>query len=665
MAKYYTLQLILLFYCLIAPAQTIYYSKANATDFNDVASWGTAENGTGTAPAAISNANEFVISNGSVMTLTADATVRRLTINSGSLTVSAFTLNLEVPNTKQSKLMIDGGTFTVTGGTVNIGGGLHHKSGYFNQSGGSIIIDPNYFGYLTASYSGFAATTLRLVSPTPPSWTGGIITIVDPPVNNGLEENYSIRYSSSESFIASPNHTLRFGNGVSADSGGTENLGFLIDNPGADDITFGNIEIYGPSANGRHVKLEDNLLVNNNFTIFANAKLINGQYGVSVGGNINIHPGASWLEARATFSKRIISQWGFSISDVSPNPQTVTIQPGAIVQSSLVNPTTNFLAITINNSSAEGVSFTGTSPIPGQPAGTISLGNIAFQKGKASGTSDISAFILGWAGNSSQASFQDGGFASGTILGKWYSNTLGGIQFVPGTDGLATNFFTFPFVDNTGKWRTIYIDRVNPVNAQGIIAVKYENIPGTSSINVTDFSATPNYTVNTKGNDTWAVSTLAGTPLAADSFKVQIVAPGLFDGTLTSPNTRVMRGENFVGTHQLGTITPGGHRLNLTAAQLTAAPFTLAVHHDDVLASDDFDKPGFAAYPNPVEDVLNVSHTSAITAVQVYNQLGQQVLSKDINAQEIRIDMSGLAGGIYLVNIVMGNESKTVKIVKR
>lgn len=667
MRQYYTLQILVLMFGLLTAtvsAQTIYYSKANATDFNDVATWGTAENGTGTTPPVISNANEFIISNGSVLALTGDATVRRLTINSGSLTVSAFMLNLERPGTKQSKLIIDGGTLNLSGGTINIGGPLHHDEGYFNQSGGSVIIDANYFGNTTGSPIGFEGVPLRFLSEHAPNLTGGSITVVDPAVNSFVGiGNYATVFYNSEPVIVSPNHTLKLGNGVSADSGGTLNLGLIVETNNR--IVWGNVEIYGPSANNRHVWLEDVLFVNGDFTIYPNGKLDQNENSITVGGNVAIYPDASWIGAWVSFSKRQLMPDAFTMPAVSPNPQYITIQPGATVQNSLTNPKTNFIWTTINNSSTEGVTFTGTSPIAGQPAGSLSLGGISFEKGRMSGTTDISSFILGSAGNSSQASFQDGGFSSGTVLGKWYSSTLGGIQFVPGTDGLSTSFFTFPFVDNTGKRRTMYIDRVNPVNAQGIIAVTYNNVAGTTPVNVTDFSTTPNYTVNMKANDTWAVSALAGTPLAADSFKVQIVAPGLFGSTLTASNTRVIQADNFIGTHQLGTVTPGGQRLGITAAQLTTAPFTLAINTDDVLGTDSFDKADFAVYPNPVDDVLNVSYTSAITAVKIYNQLGQQVFERELDAHEAAIDMSGLSAGIYLVSVTAGNESKTVKIIKR
>ena len=67
-------------------AQTTYYSKAAATDFNSTASWGINTDGSGASPASITNDDNYIIQNNSALTLTANGSVRALTINGGSLT---------------------------------------------------------------------------------------------------------------------------------------------------------------------------------------------------------------------------------------------------------------------------------------------------------------------------------------------------------------------------------------------------------------------------------------------------------------------------------------------------------------------------------------------------------------------------------------------------
>ncbi|NBL63691.1 T9SS type A sorting domain-containing protein [Flavobacterium sp. NST-5] len=70
-------------------------------------------------------------------------------------------------------------------------------------------------------------------------------------------------------------------------------------------------------------------------------------------------------------------------------------------------------------------------------------------------------------------------------------------------------------------------------------------------------------------------------------------------------------------------------------------------------------------YPNPVNDILNISFEQGISSVTIYNLLGQEVLSKSINASETAINVSNLAVGTYLVKVKNDNkEVKTIKIVK-
>ena len=91
----------------------------------------------------------------------------------------------------------------------------------------------------------------------------------------------------------------------------------------------------------------------------------------------------------------------------------------------------------------------------------------------------------------------------------------------------------------------------------------------------------------------------------------------------------------------------------------------LAVTVDIVLDRDDFDIKAFTYHPNPVTDILNISYSSEITSVTVYNLLGQQVVTLKANANEVKVDMSGLADAAYIVNVTAGNTAKTIKVIKK
>lgn len=92
-------------------------------------------------------------------------------------------------------------------------------------------------------------------------------------------------------------------------------------------------------------------------------------------------------------------------------------------------------------------------------------------------------------------------------------------------------------------------------------------------------------------------------------------------------------------------------------------PFTIDV--TTTLSSDSFDSANFTAYPNPVKDVLNVSYSTEISSIRVINMIGQEVISKTINATSSQVDMSQLSAGTYIVNVTVGDAVKTLKVVKQ
>ena len=82
------------------------------------------------------------------------------------------------------------------------------------------------------------------------------------------------------------------------------------------------------------------------------------------------------------------------------------------------------------------------------------------------------------------------------------------------------------------------------------------------------------------------------------------------------------------------------------------------------LGTGNFDNTSFTAYPNPVKNMLNLNYTQDITDVSVFNLLGQQVITKKLNATNGQVDMSGLATGTYLVKVNTANGTKTLKVIK-
>jgi hypothetical protein len=70
-------------------------------------------------------------------------------------------------------------------------------------------------------------------------------------------------------------------------------------------------------------------------------------------------------------------------------------------------------------------------------------------------------------------------------------------------------------------------------------------------------------------------------------------------------------------------------------------------------------------YPNPVVDVLNIESPSKVQSVSVYDLSGKAVSNQILNATKSQVNLSKLAPGVYIVNIVIDNETKTVKVMKK
>ncbi|MFY0483504.1 GEVED domain-containing protein [Flavobacterium sp. PLA-1-15] len=83
------------------------------------------------------------------------------------------------------------------------------------------------------------------------------------------------------------------------------------------------------------------------------------------------------------------------------------------------------------------------------------------------------------------------------------------------------------------------------------------------------------------------------------------------------------------------------------------------------LKTSGFDSVSLKYYPNPVSDVLTITYSNTIENVEVFNVLGQKVYQKAHNSQEVKIDMSSLATGNYIVNVMANGLVKNIKVIKK
>lgn len=93
-----------------------------------------------------------------------------------------------------------------------------------------------------------------------------------------------------------------------------------------------------------------------------------------------------------------------------------------------------------------------------------------------------------------------------------------------------------------------------------------------------------------------------------------------------------------------------------------SAPFAVTIDFD--LATTSFNLNSLKYYPNPVKDMLNLTYSENITAVKLYNTIGQQLMVKEVNSTETQVDMSRYPAGSYLLEVTVGDRSKMVKLMK-
>ena len=130
----------------------------------------------------------------------------------------------------------------------------------------------------------------------------------------------------------------------------------------------------------------------------------------------------------------------------------------------------------------------------------------------------------------------------------------------------------------------------------------------------------------------------------------------------SSPGTDFFSLESLTGLTPGTTIYVGVWRYSLGTG--VDGEFLLGAYDPSLLGNSSFEGNGFTLYPNPVQEVLNLSYDKNISNVTVFNLLGQEVMTKAINATQSQIDMSHLPAGTYLVKVTADNQVKTIKVIK-
>ncbi len=541
-------------------AQTTYYSKAAATNFNDPNSWGTNPDGTGFAPGSISNADFFIIQNTAALTLSADATVGKLTLTTGSLSVAANTLTITRATGYNATFLINGGTFNGTGGNIVLNGNLSVTSGNFNQSAGTITIDGNDNNVAASSVP--SGTHLCALGGTL-NCSGGSIVVVDPPVNTyAVQTVRSVTVSTAASNTAfSGTHTVVLGDGVSTTPGNTD--GFVIETFSSGRVPLQNVTVNAGSAAGRwgstsfgnstswgtHIKGTLTINAGSEFTVNKNSTSVNE---FMIGSIVN---DGIFTTGRTTATPVLNIGAHASVTGYVPTVAS-TISGTGVFRNLATSPTAQYASLNINN--ILGANFS---------AGSLALGTY---QGNVSGTLNMIAgaintngqeFILGVAtGTPGSLSFTSGGFTSGSTFGRWFGASTVGTT-ITASSAPTTGGGTFPFIAGTSI-RTFHLNRPTTTSAiGGVIKVQYTDGAGLATIPAVLDGA---YSVDKQSNAAWTVTAGPTFSAGTGTFTYAINGQGIY--TPLNTNGRLLKSGILVGTHQTGTNLPIVQRSAIGAA---------------------------------------------------------------------------------------------------
>jgi hypothetical protein len=567
MKKFY-LSLILTIGAMISFSQGTYYSKASAVDFNDPLSWGKNADGSGVSPASIAGTDNFIVQNGAVLSLTANASVNLVVINAGSLVINANALTISINTQRNATLAINaGGSFFITGGSLLVNGNISlMPGGKFNQSGGSITVDGNDGGNIATSVSIDIPVVYFYPSHASDiALTSGTFTITDPHASTTLTDVFRLQYDSFGTVAATAGHTFFFGDGISADPGGNA-AGFNVKTSESDGaFKFGNLVINGPGGINRIVTFGNSyapILAAGNVVVNSGAELrhLSGSADrpLMVNGNLTVN-GILTSAGTVIFGDGEVVNYG--VIGLRPSLNAQVVSGSGTFRNSATSPTANFTSVLVNNAHPSGVSFSNANVlISGSNTGTVSS-TLTLTAGTIHTGSN--SFVLGIS-TSSRGTLVTGkgGFGDGSSFSRWFASITTGTTITAG-ELPSTTAGTYPFMLGSSE-RHLYIQRTGSFTGAvgGTITVKHTDASG---LNVIASVVDNGYTINRQSAASWQVSAGAGFNGGSGAFTLAITGEGVLPAFTT--NTRISKSAAVAGgTHQAGTLFPHTQRISIPAA---------------------------------------------------------------------------------------------------
>ena len=471
----------------------------------------------------------------------------------------------------------------VTGGTVQINGAAYFADGSsLIQSGGLIKLNPNS-GTATTSIGGVSSTAVTFgigyaagsTSSTISSaanvakfqLTGGTLQIVDPVLSTSTT-CYSLAFrapSSSGHLAFGAGHTVKYGDGVSSLGAGSTNGFYNYYYVSTAYLTVGNMICdLGNTGTNRFLNFTSSIGVLGDLTI-ESGEMRTGTSTFYVAGNITNNG------TLTTNGVLYLGKWTNATASTSTTSQTIS--GSGVFRNLTASPTANYGSLTINNSSAGGVTFASAQSLNSSSyAGTIS-GTFTLVNGVV--FTGANTFTLGVAtGTAGTLTYTAGGFGSGSSFARWYAAAGAGTTISAGSVP-AFGAGSFPFVSGNpvaGMSARHFHRATSTFSPGGPFKVTYNDASGTSNLTTSFTESSITYDKQTNCN--WVTSVVSPGVLSGTAAVYCIQAEGAFANT--TGNVVLARAGANAGTAQAGSAQPMGQRAGLTVANQTGT-YTLAL----------------------------------------------------------------------------------------
>lgn len=158
-------------------------------------------------------------------------------------------------------------------------------------------------------------------------------------------------------------------------------------------------------------------------------------------------------------------------------------------------------------------------------------------------------------------------------------------------------------------------------------------------------------------------ATTPGLSLTAGTYWVQVSYEGFgTSGPWAPPISILGQSETGNALQYTGTAQAWQALVDSGSGAPQGLPFQL--YGTPALSINDHVLDGFKFYPNPTNNIINLSANKNIESVALYNLLGQEVMTSTIGATSSEISLSGLSAGTYIMRVSVDGQTGTFKVMK-